>query len=186
MLQIFDSNAWIKFVHEGLMPAYTDKEKKMNVELAELSNHCAICRNINACCFPKNNMPKYPLHPNCHCFLVDIPKPKTSAECPRDKFERYIFSPKHEDNGKLHKFIKWGFNSSDIEYLINDLERQAKEKYSDSDFKLGKLDEFGQRITIIVNLEDKVEKRIVKFKTGWMVYPDGNIKNATPFTGEIK
>ena len=86
----------------------------------------------------------------------------------------------------MHKFTKWGFKSSDIEYLIDELEIQAKGKYSDSYFQLGKLDEFGQRITIVVSLEHKIEKRIVKFKTGWMVYPDGNIRTTTPFTGEVK
>lgn len=186
ILQIFNSNAWIKFVHEGLIPAYTDKEKDMNVELAKLSNHCAICRNINACCFPKNNMPEYPLHPHCHCFLLDIPKPRITSECPKDKFERYIFSPKYEYKGKKKLFLEWGYDKINAEYLVQELTKQAKEKYASGDYTLGVLNEYGQRITIVVSLEHRLEKRIVRFKTGWMVYPDGNIKNTTPFSGVLE
>ncbi|MDE6870392.1 MAG: hypothetical protein K2J75_06655 [Clostridia bacterium] len=186
VLQIFDSDSWIQFVHEGLLPAYTSQEKQINFQESALSRHCAICRNINGCCFPKNNMPSYPLHPNCHCFLVDIAKPQVTAECPKDKFEGYIFSPKYAYNGKIQLYIKWGYDIMDMGYLINELSRQAKENYSNGDFKLGLLNGYGQRISIVTKLERKDRKEIVKFLTGWMVYPDGNIKLITPYGGTVK
>ena len=178
---LFDSESWIKFVHEGLLPAYTSDQKANNIFLSKISNHCSICRNINGCCFPKNNMPEYPLHPNCHCFLVDIAKPQITAVCSADKFEGYIFAPKHFKNGKIHLFKDWGFDIIDTYYLIKELTRQAEEKYSSGDFVLGKLNEYGQRITVVVELERKDGKGKVNFGTGWMVYPDGNIKNTTPY-----
>lgn len=186
VLQIFDSDSWIQFIHEGLLPAYTSQEKAKNVIEGNLSNHCAICRNINRCCFPKNNMPKYPLHPNCHCILVDIEKPQVTVECPEEKFERYVFSPKYEYKGKKKLFLEWGYDKINTEYLVEELTRQAKEKYASGDYTLGELNEYGQRITIVVSLEHRLEKRLVRFKTGWMVYPDGNIKNTTPFSGEVE
>ena len=186
VLQLFSNNEWVQWVHEGLLPAYTDKEKDMNVELAKLSNHCAICRNVNGCCFPKNNNIKYPLHPNCHCYLMDIAKPQITAECSKDKFERYVFSPKYEYKGKKKLFLEWGYDKINAEYLVEELTRQAKGKYASGDYTLGVLNEYGQRITIVVSLEHRLEKRIVRFKTGWMVYPDGNIKNTTPFSGEVE
>lgn len=184
VFEIFDKDLWIQFIHEGLLPAYTNEKKKANIEKAKLSNHCAICRNVNGCCFPKNNKPKYPLHPNCHCFIIDIPKPNITAECSIDKFEGYIFAPKHEDNGKIQMYKKWGFDITDSIDLVDELERQAKEKYSNGDFILGKLNEYGQRISVITELERKDGKGKVTFLTGWLVYPDGNIQNTTPYGGK--
>lgn len=53
VLRLFDKNSWIQFLYEELLPAYTSEEKRRNAELAELSRHCVICRNINGCCFLK-------------------------------------------------------------------------------------------------------------------------------------
>ena len=186
VLQLFGRDEWVKWVHEGLFPAYTNDEKKRNIALAKLSNHCAICRNVNGCCFPKNNNIKYPLHPNCHCFLEDIPKPKISAECPQEKFTEYVFSPKYENNGKIKLFLSWGYAKIDAAYLIEEFTRQAEEKYASGDFILGLLNEYGQRISIVTELERKDGKGKVKFLSGWMVYPDGVIKLATPLGGEVK
>ena len=74
----------------------------------------------------------------------------------------------------------------DTPYLLEELNRQAKDKYGNGEFRLKKLDNFGQHITIVAQLERKDGYGIVKVKTGWLVYPDGNIQNTTPFSGEIK
>ncbi|MDE5991368.1 MAG: hypothetical protein K2O95_00650 [Clostridia bacterium] len=183
---IFDGDSWIKFVHEGLLPAYTSGEKAKNVVLAAISNHCSICRNINGCCFPKNNMPEYPLHPNCHCFLVDIAKPQVKAECQEEKFTDYIFNPKYEFLGKKALFESWGYDTINVQYLVDEIIRQAEENYARGNFKLGLLNKYGQRISIIIELDRKDEKGIVKFLSGWMVYPNGNIKLTTPYGGTVK
>lgn len=186
ILQIFSNDEWVQWIHEGLLPAYTSEDKSRNVELAKFSNHCAICRNVNGCCFPKNNNIHYPLHPNCHCYLIDISKPIITAECREEKFIGYVFANKYADNGKNNLFKEWGFAKIDTEYLINEFVRQAKQKYDNGDFKLGVLNEYGQRISIITELIRKDGKGIVKFYSGWMVYPNGNIKNTTPYGGEVK
>lgn len=86
---IMQSNDWVQWVHEGTNHATTNAEKIMNIALSgfNLGKHCAKCMNINGCCFPRNNMPKYPLHPNCHCKTVPIDRIRATAECPIEKFE---------------------------------------------------------------------------------------------------
>ncbi|MDE6474578.1 MAG: hypothetical protein K2L70_05715 [Clostridia bacterium] len=157
VLRIFDNDSWIQFVHEGLLPAYTSQEKQINIQESALSRHCAICRNINGCCFPKNNMPRYPLHPN---------------------IERNL--------GKKALFESWGYDTMNIQYLIYEITKQAKEGYESGNFILDKLDGYGQRISIVTELERKDKKEIVKFLTGCMVYPNGNIQLTTPYGGKVK
>ena len=64
--------------------------------------------------------------------------------------------------------------------------RQAEKKYANGDFKLGVLNDYGQRISVVIELERKDGKGKVKFMTGWMVYPEGNIKLTTPLGGKVK
>lgn len=65
-----------------------------------------------------------------------------------------------------------------------EFEKQAKENYIIGDYFLQLLNNYGQRITITIEL--KTKNRNVKIKTGWMMHPLGLITCATPFTGEIK
>ena len=44
---------WKQWVHEGTMPAETNHSKSANVLKGELSSHCAMCLNLNGCCFIK-------------------------------------------------------------------------------------------------------------------------------------
>lgn len=175
---------WVQWLHEGTNPAITNTEKTMNIALSILSlgKHCAKCMNINGCCFPRNNMPEYPLHPNCHCKIEPIDKVWAIAECPIIKFVDYIFD-ENKSKGKKHLFESWGYAKIDSTWLQQELGRQAKEKYASGNFKLGKLDEHGQRINIEIELPRKDKIGTVKFISGWMVYPNGIIKNATPMGG---
>ncbi len=186
VFKILNGEGWKRIVHFGLKPAYTIEEKKNNVENENNRLHCAICRNLNGCCFPKDNLPKYHKHPNCHCIFEDIAKPKVTADCLREKFAGYLFSPKYANNGKAQLFIKWGYDIINIEYLIEEYIRQAEEKYASGNFQFGKLNEYGQRISIAIELWRKDRKEKVEFKSGWMVYPDGNIQLTTPYGGEVK
>lgn len=63
--------------------------------------------------------------------------------------------------------------------------RQANEKYASGYYQLGKLDMYGQRIDIEIILPRKDGKGTVNFITGWMVYPNGIIKLATPYGGTV-
>lgn len=83
---------WVKWVHEGTKPAETSTEKSTNVIKEALSKHCAVCLNINGCCFVKDKCPKQPLHPNCHCYIVNVEHITAQVECPIEKNKRlYIF-----------------------------------------------------------------------------------------------
>ena len=78
-----------------------------------------------------------------------------------------------------------GFYTIDAQYLIDEFVRQAEEKYASGDFILGTLNEYGQRISIITEIERRDGNGTARFLTGWMVYPDGYIKLTTPFGGEV-
>lgn len=181
---IMQNNDWVQWVHEGTNPATTNMEKTMNIILSFLSSgkHCAKCMNINGCCFPRNNMPEYPLHPYCHCKIEPIGRIWAIAECPIEKFDAYIFDS-IRNGGKKALFESWGYGIMDSQWLQQEFERQAKEKYESGDFSLGKSDDYGQRINIEIELPRKDKIGTVKFISGWMVYPNGVIKNATPMGG---
>ena len=59
---------------------------------------------------------------------------------------------------------------------------QAKQKYLNGDYEIGKLDEYGQRISITITV-DSATKQNIKLVTGWMVHPLGKITCNTPLGG---
>ena len=61
--KLFSTN-WVKWIHKGSKPAETSAEKSTNVIKGTLSKHCAMCLNLNGCCFVVDKCPKQPLHPN--------------------------------------------------------------------------------------------------------------------------
>lgn len=181
---VMQSNDWVQWIHEGTNPATTNAEKTMNIALSVLisGKHCAKCMNINGCCFPRNNMPEYPLHPNCHCKIEPIDRIWAIAECSIDKFEKYIFDP-ISNLGKKDLFESWGYAKIDSQWLKQEFERQAKEKYESGNFTLSKSDDYGQRIDIEIELPRKDKIGTVKLISGWMVYPNGRIQLTTPYAG---
>ncbi len=70
----------------------------------------------------------------------------------------------------------------DLETDKAEYEKQALEKYCNGEYTLGKLNEYGQRITIPIFLMKNGEAAIII--TGWMVRKDGLITNTTPFSGK--
>ena len=181
-LKLFESDDWVKWVHEGTNPAYGNAEKIANIAYAALGKHCSVCLNLNGCCFPKNNRPEYPLHPKCHCKIETIFGITARAECELSKFTKYIFHPIN-NKGKKDLFQNWGYDIMDSQQLQSEFIRQAQEKYKNSDFVLGILDKHGQRINIEITLPRKDKIGTVNFISGWMVYPNGVIKLTTPYGG---
>ena len=53
------------------------------------------------------------------------------------------------------------------------MERQAREKYIRGEYELGKLNLFGQRINIVIEIPRRDQEGIVSFTSGWMVKPNG-------------
>lgn len=125
-------------------------------------------------------MPIYPLHPNCHCMVEPIGKIRVKATCALSKFDKYVFHPT-KNEGKKALFESWGYGIINSEWLQEEFIRQAQEKYANGDFVLGKLNAYGQRISIEITLPRKDKIGTVTFTSGWMVYPDGVIQNTTPY-----
>lgn len=71
-----------------------------------------------------------------------------------------------------------------VSWLQKELERQALEKYLTGDYTLGKLDRYGQRISIRVTIPRKKGIGDVSFITGWMAEPNGKLRLTTPYGGK--
>ncbi len=174
------SISWIKWVHQGSKPAESSAEKSVNVIKGVTTKHCAMCLNLNGCCFIVGKSPQNPLHPNCHCQVVGIPSITATSECPIEKIRDYIFSDL-KSNGKKELFESWGYSIINSEEIKKEIEIQAKLAYSVGDYELGLLNEYGQRINIVIKLKRKDKKEYVTFRSGWMVYPNGRIVLTTPY-----
>lgn len=157
--------------------------KKIRDKL-NIFNHCLICTGLSGCFFPYLNKPRYQLHDYCDCELYPIIKPNYIAEayCDLRKFTEYIFTNTINSKGKNAVFAEWGFTINDSTYLKSELEEQAKQKYLTGDFVRGKIDKYGQRITITITLQTNAQGAKI-FKSGWLVHPLGRITCNTPFTG---
>ena len=75
----------------------------------------------------------------------------------------------------------WGYSVRDSSYLKEEIEKQGLEKYKNGNYTIGLLNEYGQRISIRVELQRKNGDGTVSFITGWMVNPNGLIQLNTPF-----
>ena len=73
----------------------------------------------------------------------------------------------------------------DSEDLQQEFITQAKLFYSVGNYELDKLDQYGQRINIIIKLKRKNTNNYISFVSGWMVYPNGRIVLTTPFGGRL-
>ena len=178
--KLFSAN-WVKWVHKGTKPAETNVDKSLNAIKAIIPIHCAMCLNLNGCCFVVGKCPEQPLHPNCHCYTIDIQSITAQAECLIEKFTEYIFV---EGNSKKQLFESWGYSIMDSGYLQQEFIKQAKLAYSVGEYELGKLDKYGQRINIVIKLKRKNTSEYVSFVSGWMVYPNGKIILNTPYGGK--
>lgn len=108
----------------------------------------------------------------------------SEVKVPTDKFADYIFK-EGATHGKNVVYKALGYGKSDSEYLASLYREQAIKKYRAGDFTLGKLDQYGQRINIEIELKGKgaYSDKISYFKSGWMINPDGSISLNTPFAG---
>lgn len=148
--------------------------------------HCKECLSVDNCWFYSLKKPKLPHHEKCHCHYETISFPTTKnciAVCDIRKFREYIFGEKGRNEGKVEIFQMLGFTIEDSEYLKKEYERQALKAYVEGNYKLGKWDEEGQRITIDIFLEHNG----IRYLKGssWMVKQDGEINNTTPVAKTI-
>ncbi len=151
-------------------------------------NHCPECLKLNECWFEKEKTPKWPHHLFCHCVLENLSCDdvfmKSSADSAYSKFNPYLFDVNGVyGHGKDKLFESWGYSVMDSEYLKSEIEKQGLEKYISGEYVLGKLNDKGQRISITIEIKRKDNNAMVKFLSGWMVYPNGHIQLTTPYGG---
>ena len=64
------------------------------------------------------------------------------------------------------------------------MDRQAEEKYLSGEYELGKLDRYGQRINIVIEIPRKNGTGTVTFVSGWMLGANGELRLTTPYGGK--
>lgn len=173
------ARGWVKWYHKGIPDEEGDAREQARNQ-AETQRHCKVCTVLSGDYFPSPNMPPYPQHPHCDCMLFSIDKPASQAvaSCAIEKFTKYVFLPENS-KGKTALFKDLGYTIEDSEYLKSEFEIQAKQKYLNGEYVLGKLNNYGQRITIEIKLKSAIKDDII-LKTGWMIRPLGYITCNTP------
>ncbi len=102
------------------------------------------------------------------------------ADCPIEKFTNYVFTDETKSKGKKAIFESLGFTDKDSQTLKREIEKQSLSNYLIGNYLLKTLDSNGQRLAIPLILAGKT------FYTGWMLEPEGKIRNTTPFGGWVK
>lgn len=176
------NNGWIECNHFGV-PLKPEWFRNFIQVLLSFLGCCRICTNLDGCYFVDSNAPHLPLHEYCHCekkiISSSLVRGKAVASMPIEKITKYIFGEKGSKNGKTEIFNSFGFTIDDAEYLNLEFQNQALKNYLNGNYNLENLDEFGQRLAIPINLNGHL------FYSGWIVEPEGKIRNTTPFGGWI-
>ena len=146
--------------------------------------HCKTCTVLDGCYLLDRKKPTQPLHPHCYCgkkhISINKVKKNSYAYMPIIKLSKYIFADNESSKGKNFIFQSWGYSIDDIYELQQTIENQARENYVEGNYELRGLDQYGQRVAIPIDLKGHV------FNSGWMLYPEGEIRNTTPFGGWVK
>lgn len=110
-----------------------------------------------------------------------------NATAATDKFESYIFKD-GATHGKDAPFRSLGYGKEHSEQLAKLWEKQGAEKFATGDYTLGKLDQYGQRINIQIDVPGigNAAGKTSHMNSGWMIQPNGSITLNTPFAGFTK
>ncbi|MBE7082535.1 MAG: hypothetical protein E7378_02505 [Clostridiales bacterium] len=175
-------NQWIEWEHFAI-PNKPQWFREILRNIMALFQHCMVCTVLDGCYFVDNNCPPQPLHMRCECkkrkILLTKVKQKANAICDITKFTEYIFD-ENRSKGKNKIFNELGFTKDDSLFLQQEFCKQALKQYLLGNYKLKNLDKRGQRLAIPINLNNKT------FYSGWILYPEGLIRNTTPFGGWVK
>ncbi len=174
------NNKWLEWYHFGI-PNEEGIWRKITRIAMLIFGHCLICTKLDGCYFVERKTPKFPQHKQCDCGKlnknINEVKLKINTECDIKKFTDYIFA---NNNSKKYIFESWGYDINNSIELKQEMELQSKKQYSIGNYILKDLDKYGQRISIEVNLKGNI------FYSGWLVCPEGKLKNITPFGGWVK
>lgn len=190
---------WIK-VQDFKNPLTLDNFSKNGVPAEMVKPHCAVCTTVNQCWF-KNEENKKPkemdydsyskfnrkqkglYHPYCHCQKRGLNPPKEEdIKIVLDKNkENYFF------NSKGNWFYSWGYKDKDKNDFIKTLKEKIIKAYVRGNYINGKYDfeeqkKYGFRINIFVTIDGVNENKghFYDMKSGFIVYPNGRLKNTTP------
>ena len=177
------SNQWVEWCHDNV-PNKPKEYRDIIRFVLSLLGHCMNCTALDGCYFIQKNMPKMPLHERCDCKRIQtttsVVKANAKADCPIEKFTNYIFTDDEKSKGKKSIFESLGFTSKDSRLLKSETEKQGLTNYLLGNYLLKNLDSNGQRLAIPITLSGKT------FYTGWLLEPEGKIRNTTPFGGWAK
>lgn len=108
-----------------------------------------------------------------------------AAKSDYSKFDPYLFNTTGlYTHTKEKLFAQWGYTVDDAMWLKTEMEHQAREKYISVEYELGKLNRFGQRINITIEIPRRNQEGMVSFTSGWMVKPNGELLLNTPYGGK--
>nr|WP_324292325.1 DUF6883 domain-containing protein [uncultured Desulfobulbus sp.] len=108
----------------------------------------------------------------------------SKSVAPVQKFSDYIFK-EGATHGKDAVFRGLGYGKENSAELARMWEEQAAAKFARGEYTLGKLDQYGQRISIEIEVPGigDAAGKTSHMQSGWMIQPDGGIKLNTPFSG---
>jgi hypothetical protein len=120
-------------------------------------------------------------------ILQGVDKTRTNISVDIRKFSEYIFKDGAAP-GKNVIFKNLGYKLNDSQLLAEIYKEQAIFKYTKGEYTLGKIDVFGQRINIEIELNGirDATGKTSHIKSGWMIRPDGSLTLNTPFSGFIE
>lgn len=103
---------------------------------------------------------------------------------PVEKFREYVLKP-GADQGKIKVFHSLGYRQEHSEQLVEIYRQQATTRYAEGDFRLGKKDIHGQRITIEIILDGVGENidKVSYIASGWLLQDSSTLRLTTPFAG---
>ena len=175
------NNQWVEW-HHALIPNQNNILRQILRFSVLVLGHCINCTALSGVYFARNNIPEYPQHPHCDCLILNIAFSKVlynaSATFPANKIKSYVFNS--TENGKKEIFESIGYSLETSDDLRYEMQQQALENYLKGNYRIKGLDRYGQRIAIPITLNGTT------FYSGWILEPEGRIRNTTPFGGWIK
>ena len=104
--------------------------------------------------------------------LLPFKCPAAKATAPIEKFSNYIFK-EGATHGKDAVFKGLGYSAEDSAQMAKLWEEQAAAKYAQGQYTLGKLDQYGQRINITIDVPGvgTAARKTSSVTSGWIIGP---------------
>ncbi len=170
--------------------------------------HCWKCVTVNHCWFidqeglrPQEfDYNKYQVnelldkeglyHPNCHCEkqIIATPKVKDIKIVEKTIGKDNVFMDKiigYIIVKKPYWFYDWGYTDEDIQLYADNFKEKVIKEYAKGNYKIFKHDQYGVGINIFIGFPGIKHKQghVYNIKSGWTVYPNGQLKPNTLIAG---